>query len=370
MSQKEKRFIMSLLKKPEITLNGDKPYDIIIHNKDLYKRVLSQGSLGVGEAYMDGWWDSKELDRFFYRLFKSELEKKIINWRIIPYIVKVLIFNLENRKRAFKIGEKHYDIGNDLYKVMLDKRMVYTCGYWKTAKTLDDAQEDKLNLVCRKLSLKPGMKVLDIGCGWGSFAKFAAENYGVHVTGVTVSKNQVELGRKLCKDLPVDIQFKDYREVEGEFDAIVSLGMFEHVGYRNYRVYMRKVHKLLKDDGLFLLHTIGGNSSMIAAEPWFDKYIFPGGMLPSIKQIGKSIEGLFVMEDWHNFGIDYDKTLIQWFKNFDSNWGKIKDNYDMRFYRMWKYYLLVMAGAFRARKNQLWQIVLSKKPTKGYERVC
>ena len=248
---------------------------------------------------------------------------------------------------------------------MLDKRLTYTCGYWRTANNLDEAQEAKLDLVCRKLGLKSGQSVLDIGGGWGSFAKFAAEKYGAKVTVVTVSKEQVELGQKLCAGWPVTFLLQDYREVKGKFDQIVSLGMIEHVGYKNYRTYMEVAERCLAADGLFLLHTIGGNESAKSTEPWIAKYIFPNSMLPSIKQLGQSIEGLFVMEDWENFSAYYEPTLMAWFANFDRHWPELKDKYGDRFYRLWKYYLLSCAGSFRARKNQLWQIVLSKQGVPG-----
>ena len=248
---------------------------------------------------------------------------------------------------------------------MLDKRLTYTCGYWKNAKDLNEAQEAKLDLVCRKIGLKRGQSVLDIGSGWGSFIGYAAEKYGASAVGLTVSKEQKELANELYDNLPVEIRLQDYRDINEKFDHVVSLGMFEHVGYKNYRTYMEVVHGVLKSDGIFLLHTIGGNKSVFSSDPWFHKHIFPNSMLPSIKQIGQSIEGLFVMEDWHNFSADYDKTLMAWHKNFEDNWDKIKSNYDDRFYRMWRYYLLSFAGSFRARKNQLWQIVLSKKGIAG-----
>ena len=275
------------------------------------------------------------------------------------------VINMQSKHRAFEIGEKHYDLGNELFQNMMDKRMVYSCAYWNDAQTLDDAQDNKLDLICRKLGLQPGMKILDIGCGWGSYAKYAAEKYKVKVIGITVSKEQVDLGRILCAGLPVEIRLLDYRDLDDKFDHIVSVGMIEHVGYKNYRTYMEVVHRCLKDDGLFLLHTIGGNKSVTSVDPWMNKYIFPNGMLPSIKQLGSAIEGLFVMEDWHNFSADYDKTLIAWHKNLEENWDKIKSNYEERFHRMWDYYLLSCAGSFRARRNQLWQIVLSKKGILG-----
>ncbi|MDO8446621.1 MAG: cyclopropane fatty acyl phospholipid synthase [Deltaproteobacteria bacterium] len=364
------KIIESLLEGTGVKINGGNPCDIHVLDERLYKRVMTYGSLGLGESYMDGWWDSKSLDGFFCKIFSAGIENKTRNWRVIPYLLRSIITNVGHKSKAFNIGERHYDIGNGLYKNMLDKRMVYTCGYWECAKNLDEAQEAKLELVCRKLNLKEGQKVLDVGCGWGSFAKYAAGKYRVSLTGITVSKEQAELGRELCKGLPVKIHLQDYRDLNGQFDHIVSLGMFEHVGYKNYRTYMKIVNRCLKDNGLFLLHTIGGNESVVTTDPWIDKYIFPDSMLPSIKQISASVENLFVIEDLHNFGSDYDKTLMAWYSNFEDNWDNIKSNYDERFYRMWKYYLLSCAGSFRARKNQLWQIVLSKKGVpEGYKTV-
>lgn len=349
-----------------ITINGDKDYDIQVHDDNAYSRILQQGSLALGETYMDGAWDCKRIDKFFHKVLEAHLEDKIkTDPNIILKVVSNHILNSGRKSKAFKIGEAHYDIGNDLYNAMLDKRLVYTCGYWKSANNLDQAQIDKLDLVCKKINLKRGQSVLDIGSGWGSYIKFAADKYGAIATGVTVSKEQKKLADELCKGYSAKTILSDYRDIDQKFDNIVSLGMFEHVGYKNYRTFMKVVHKSLSDDGLFLLHTIGGNVSTTGVDPWMGKYIFPGGMVPSIKQIGKSIEGLFVMEDWHNFGPDYDKTLMAWHKNFVKNWDKIKDNYDDRFYRMWNYYLLSCAGSFRARNLQLWQIVLSKKGVSG-----
>ncbi|MBI2052461.1 MAG: cyclopropane fatty acyl phospholipid synthase [Candidatus Sungbacteria bacterium] len=363
--------IKLLLEDAGITLNGHKDFDIQVHNENFYRKVFKNGSLGLGESYMDGWWDVKKLDEFSAHILSAGLKRKIkSSWQILPYLVSQIALNPQRLSKTFEIGEQHYNIGNGLYQAMLGKSLTYTCGYWKNAINLDEAQELKLDLVCRKLRLRPGQKVLDIGCGWGNFAKYAAEKYGIEVTGITVSKEQVELGQRLCKGLPVEIRLQDYRSIKGQFDHVVSLGMFEHVGYKNYRTYMEIMRRCLKDGGFFLLHTIGGNVSTKTTDPWISKYIFPNSMLPSIKQIGKSIEGLFVMEDWHNFGADYDKTLMAWYENFENNWNAIKSNYDERFYRMWKYYLLMCAGSFRTRKNQLWQIVLSKKGALGgYESV-
>ncbi|MDB5260418.1 MAG: Methyltransferase, cyclopropane fatty acid synthase [Candidatus Nomurabacteria bacterium] len=355
-----------ILNLADIKIGGDRPWDMIIHDERVYADVLSKGSVALGETYMNSWWDSPALDQFFDKLISANLKEKVRpTFSHLMLYLSAKFFNKQSKKRAFIVGEKHYDAGNDLYTRMLDKRLTYTCGYWKEAKTLDEAQEAKLDLICKKIGLKSGDKVLDIGCGWGSFAKFAAEKYGAHVVGITISNEQAKLARELVVGLPVEIRVCDYREMNEKFDHIISIGMFEHVGYKNFRTYMEVANRCLKDDGLFLLHTIGNNYSDLHTDPWIEKYIFPNGLLPSIAQIGKSIERLFIMEDWHNFGTDYDKTLMVWNENFEKSWDEIKDKYDERFKRMWNYYLLMCAGSFRARDINLWQIVLSKKGVKG-----
>jgi len=361
-----KQTIQNIFDLADVRINGNRPWDIQVRNLSFYERVLSGGSLALGETYMDGWWDCEALDQFFYKIMDARLDKKVKKSKQVLWaILKAKIMNAQSRSKAYEIGKRHYDIGNDIFSIMLDKGMNYSCGYWNKAGTLDKAQEAKLDLICRKTGLKPGMKVLDIGCGWGGFAKYAAEKYDVRVLGITVSREQVEFARKFCKGLPVEIELQDYRKLKEEFDRIISIGMFEHVGSRNYRAYMKVVRRCLTSDGLFLLHTIAGNSSVNSTNPWINKYIFPNSMLPSAKQITSAAEGVFVLEDWHSFGQYYDKTLMAWYSNFTKNWDKIKDTYDQRFYRMWTYYLLSCAGSFRSRRNQLWQIVFSKKGIQG-----
>jgi cyclopropane-fatty-acyl-phospholipid synthase len=350
-----------------IKINGSEPWDISVHNEGFYRRAVTEGELGLGESYMDGWWDCERIDELVCKILKAGLDEKIRrNYIILLKLLTARIFNLQSKRRAFIIGEKHYDLGNDLFQNMLDIRMNYSCAYWKNAGSLDRAQEDKLDLICRKLYLEPGMRLLDIGCGWNAFGRFAAERYNVEVDGITVSKEQVELGSKLCRNLPVRTMLMDYRDLKGEYDRIVSVGMIEHVGYKNYRTFFGVAERCLKDGGLFLLHTIGNLKSEKKIDLWTHKYIFPNGMLPSIAQIGKAVEGLFVMEDLHSFGADYDRTLMAWYENFCRNWDKIRNSYSERFFRMWKYFLLSSDGSFRSGvRNQLWQIVLSKKGIQG-----
>lgn len=365
MSTTSEQFITELFAKGNIQINGTRPQDFQVHDKRVFERILSHGSLGLGESYMDGWWDADRVDEFFFHMLRNDLYKAAksdfaVMWRYL----KGRLINVQ-RMRAFEVGEKHYDISNELYETMLDKRLTYSCGYWKEAKTLDEAQEAKLDLICKKVGLQKDQHILDIGSGWGSFLKFAAEKYGIQGTGVTVSKNQSDYFNAHRGGLPIESTLTDWREITGTYDHVVSVGMFEHVGYKNYRALLEKVYDILNDDGYFLLHTIGSMSTRTSGDPWSDKYIFPNGMLPSVTQLGQATEGMFVIEDWHNFGADYDKTLLEWCNNFDAGWDNLKETYDERFYRMWKYYLLSFAGSFRARHIQLWQIVLSKKGTVG-----
>ncbi len=357
--------INQLLEGVDVKVNGDRDWDIQIHDDRFYRRVLADGPLGLGESYMEGWWDATSVDQLFYKLLITDIEHRVRSKYYLCAALQAKLFNLQSISRAFHVGEQHYDTGNDLFTCMLDKRLTYTCGYWKNATTLDQAQEDKLDLVCRKLDLQKNQRILDIGCGWGSFIKFAAEHYGVQAVGVTVSKEQAEFTRNNCDGLPVEVRLQDYRELNEKFDHIVSLGMFEHVGPKNHRTYMQVASRCLKDEGLFLLHTIGSNYTRHNPDPWFNKYIFPNGVLPSMRDISMAYDKIFVLEDLHSFGADYDKTLMAWFENFDAGWDELSSKYSDEFYRMWKYYLLCCAGAFRARNLQLWQIVFSKEGVFG-----
>ncbi len=359
--------IRSLTAQAGISINGDATWDIQIFDERVYQRILAKGSLGFGEAYMDGMWECERLDQMFHRLLSANVEDKIDNWsrlRLLGEILRHSLFNLQSSQRAFQVGEQHYDIGNDVFEAMLDPTMSYSCAYWHDAAGLRDAQQKKLDMICRKLELQRGERLLEIGCGWGGLARFAAEHYGVEVVGITVSKEQQKLARERCAGLPVSIELMDYRDLTDKFDKIVSVGMFEHVGPKNYTTYFDTVHRALKDDGLFLLHTIGNAVTSPKTDAWIDKYIFPNGKLPSAREVSSALERRFLIEDWHNFGMDYDHTLMAWWENFETAWPFLEKKYGKRFFRMWKYYLLSCAGFFRSRQGQLWQLVLSK-PEKG-----
>ncbi len=361
MSRSE-RVVRSLLEMAQISVGDVNDWDLQIHDRRFYRRVLSEGSMGLGESYMDGWWDCRRLDLFFEKLLLADLESKIRqSWSTMLHVLLARVFNRQAVSRAFQVGEQHYDAGNELFRMMLGERMQYSCGYFRNgATTLDEAQEHKLDLICRKLDLQPGMKVLDVGCGWGGFARYAAENYGAEVTGYTVSAEQVELGQQLCAGLPVTLHCEDYRKAAGKFDRVTIIGCIEHFGYKNYRTYLEVVNRCLNPQGIAFIHTIGNNYSSRCTDQWLDKYIFPNGMNPSIAQLGAAMENLFVMEDWHNFGEDYYKTLMAWNDNFQASWPQLQGSYTERFRRMWEYYLLFCAGGFKSRYVQLWQICMTR----------
>ncbi|WP_026111844.1 cyclopropane fatty acyl phospholipid synthase [Winslowiella toletana] len=354
------RIVHEMLQTAGIAVNGSHPWDIQVKNPEFFRRVLQEGSLGLGESYMDGWWECERLDMFFHRVLKHKLDQQLPHhFKDTLRIAAARLTNLQSKKRAWIVGKEHYDLGNDLFSLMLDSHMQYSCGYWKDATTLEEAQHAKLKMICDKLQLQPGMSLLDIGCGWGGLAEFAARHYGVSVVGVTISAEQQKLAQQRCAGLDVTILLQDYRDLNQQFDRIVSVGMFEHVGPKNYATYFAVANHNLKPEGIFLLHTIGALKTDMNLDPWINKYIFPNGCLPSARHISVASEPWFVMEDWHNFGADYDTTLMAWHQRFIEGWPQLAGHYGERFKRMFSYYLNACAGAFRARDIQLWQVVFS-----------
>lgn len=352
--------LQQLLQPADIHLNGSRPEDIRVHDSNFFHRVLTGGSLALGESYMDGWWDCSSLDRFFQKVLRAGIARPVPGWQFLRGYLWAHLCNRQSLRRSRRVAQMHYDLGNEFYRDMLDPWMQYTCAYWARANTLEEAQEQKLDLICRKLQLREGEHVLELGGGWGGFARFAAERYGCRVTSYNISREQVKHAREWNRKLPVTVVEKDYREAEGTFDKVVSIGLCEHVGFKNHRRLMEVKERCLKKDGLMLLHTIGRNTATSVSDPWIDKYIFPGGVLPCLKQLSTAAEGLFVLEDLHNIGPDYDPTLLAWHDNYRKHWPEHRARLGERFDRMWTYYLLSCAGAFRARTLQLWQMVFSK----------
>lgn len=373
-------FVRKILDESDIEVNGPSPCDIQIHDTRFYNRLMSEGSLGLGESYMDGWWEVKDLEEFLYRILvwrHKRFNSPMLRWARMWFDVKRFLFNLQTPLRSKEVIDVHYDLPPDLYQDMLGETMAYSCAYWKDANSLDQAQRNKLDLICRKLELQPSDRVLDLGCGFGSFSRFAAENYGCSIVAVTLSANQAAYAREFCKDFPVDIHVTDYRNVDQysdgrKFNKVASIAMFEAIGRKNFRSHMEIIDKVLPESGIWLLHTIGDN--ICSSDPWLEKYIFPNGELPTVGQISKSVLGLFDMEDFHNFGLDYQRTLAEWEVNFRKRWEGIRERnvklYTERFFRMWIYYLNCCQAAFRSRNMLLWQLVMSKAYfSQGYQSV-
>jgi cyclopropane-fatty-acyl-phospholipid synthase len=340
--------------------------------------LLKKGGLfALGEAYMKGEWTTDNLTGLLYRLVTQDPELPVqfrkISPRIIAYVLQDMVTNSQIGRGAFEVGERHYDLGNDLFAAMLDQTtMTYTCGYWKQATTLDEAQVAKIDLICHKLMLQPGMRVLDIGCGWGNFAAHAAKHYGVSVVGLTISKEQAALAKERCKGLDVEIVLEDYQKYTGSFDRIVSIEMIEAVGRKNLPVYFAMIKRCLRDKGHFLLQAITATTfTATSAVPldqyilWLRKRIFPNGYLPNHAEIVAPIEQGLIIEDVHNFSADYAKTLDAWMANFDRNWASLEAKYGNEFRRMWEYYLRGCEALFRARMVQLYQVVYCKGGVPG-----
>ncbi len=360
----QKEFVTEMLSLCGITVNGRNSWDIQVHDDGVYQRVLKDKSLGLGETYVSGWWDCERIDEFIFRISVAGIEQKIKgSYKLLLAYVENLLLNRQSKTRVNEVAHKHYNLGNELFFSYLDSHLQYSCAYFINSDDLEKAQRNKMDLICKKLDLHAGDHVLDIGFGWGGLAKYMVETYDCQVTGCNISEEQVKFAKAAYRDLPISIAHYDYRNLHGKFDKVVSVGMFEHVGPKNYRTYMETAHRCLKDSGVFLLHTIGGNETRTTTDPWIEKYIFPNGCLPSIAQVGKAIEGLFVLEDLHNLGPHYDKTLMEWNRRFNEAWSSLSHKYDMKFKRMWEYYLQCCAGSFRARDIQLWQFVFTKNYT-------
>ncbi|HMK33758.1 MAG TPA: cyclopropane fatty acyl phospholipid synthase [Desulfomonilaceae bacterium] len=359
-----KRIVQELLNRIGVKVDGRDPWDIQVHDDRFYSLILKDKNLGLGESYMDGWWDCRRPDEFLCRILLGRMNEKVRgSLKMLLPLLHGLLFNVQSRRRSHKVVQKHYNLDNELFLSFLDPYNQYSCAYFNGTDDLNEAQTNKLELIAKKIRAHEGGHVLDVGSGWGGLAKYLAEKYACTVTGINLSEEQITFAREFCRGLPVDVLYCDYRDVSGEYDKIVSVGMFEHVGYKNYRAFMQVIHSCLKNGGVFLLHTIGGNESDVRADPWIAKYIFPNSMLPSLAQITDAAEGLFLVEDFHNFGPHYDKTLMSWHGKFLDVWPLLQHKYDERFKRMWEYYLLSCAAAFRARYIHVWQLVLTKYGT-------
>ncbi len=339
-----------------IKINGDQPCDIQVRNNAAFVRLFGYGSLGWGEAYVDGYWDCEQLDDFVCRCLIANLTG---HFRPSDFLL-FLRARLLNRSFPTLAVPKHYESGIELFEKMLDQRLIYSSGYWKNATTLNEAQEHKLDLVAEKLGLKAGMKVLDIGCGWGGAIRYFAERYKVSGLAVTTSKNQYDVACQTCKDLPIEIRLHDYREVSEQFDCSYSIEMLGHLKPKHYKHYFQFVNRTLREGGSHLVQVAGSSMRAVRSDPWVQRYIFPGGYVPAPSQLIAAAQASLNLEDWQILTKDHDQTFMAWHENLSAAWKDFEEEVDERTVRMWRYYLLSFAGVFRSNASQLWQIVFSK----------
>ncbi len=357
--------------------DGRQTWGLQISDSAVRRRIQRLGIVALGETYEQGHWQCDNLEDFMYQVFTgSPLTLSLAAWsKLLLAALDQRLFNRQNGRGAFNIGLKHYDLGNDLFRCMLDSSMTYTSGYWAHATTLDEAQKAKLDLICRKLNLRPGQRVLDIGCGWGNFAHFAATNYGAHVTGLTVSQEQARFAQERCRDLPVEIRLQDYRTFRESFDHVVSIEMIEAVGRKNLPAYFKTIDSVLKNDGLAVVQVISGDTLSSTSDRgldqyilWLVKYIFPDGYLPKQHELVPPRSTQLAIEDWHRFHDDYPKTLRAWSDRFNQNWRQLAAQYDDAFHRRWNFYLSGCAAAFRAGLVSVSQLTYRKgTPTQRSE---
>ena len=363
---KSQDWLAQLLASADIHLNGSRPWDIQIKHPQTLQRLLSQGGSALGESYMDGWWECQAIDLMVERAMRAGLQEKLATPRAWWESFKGGMRPRDGVDQSRIVGRMHYAVGNQVFQAMLDPYMAHSCAYWvEGAQTLEEAQIAKLEMVCRKLQLRPGMRVLDMGCGWGSFMRYAAEHYGVTVLGLSNVPHQIELGKTLARHLPVQFELSDYAQFntdgKSKFDRIVSIGTFEQLGQAHVAAFFETAKRCLKDDGWMLLQTQGKSNRQRLLDAWNDKYIYPQGYLPRLDEVTQASEAHFVVEDVHNIGADHDRTLLHWHQRFEMAWPQLRLSHDERFYRMWRFHLLSSAASFRTRHHQMWQLVLSPK---------
>ncbi len=368
------RWVRSRLEPAGIRFNESGELNIQVNNAQFYRRAALLGSLGFGESYADGQWECDHLDKVIARILLYSVNRSGLAH--IGIQLRSMLFNRQSVLRSKRVARQHYDVDTTIFELMLDPYLQYTCGYFANTDNLDQAQIDKMAMIIQKLCLKPGDSLLDIGCGWGGFARFAAENFGIKVSGLSISQSQLAYARTLCKGFDCEFKYGDYRHLHEiypqKFNAISIIGVTEHIGYKNFKNLYKVMRSRLQEGGLALQHSITRMKSTVHVEPFIDRYIFPGGMVPSVEQLAHSMAGEFVLEDVHNFGADYDQTLMAWDQNMKLAQAKIEamPGFGQRFYRIWSYYLQSCAALFRVRQAQVMQYVLSPQGVPGgYRRI-
>ena len=351
---------------------GDTPRARIrFDSRDTLRWVLRDPRMRFPEAYVEGHWEPENDDLMPVLEFAMRNSSQLLSrWGRYLRILRARLGELNTAISARRNISHHYDIDTPVYRLFLDREMHYSCAYFPDPDmSLEAAQEAKCALIARKLDLKPGARVLDIGCGWGSNALYLARHFDVHVTGITLSERQLEIARQRAEEAGladrVSFRLEDYRDTRGPFDAIVSIGMFEHVGRPQYATFFRCVHDLLAPDGVALVHTIGGSRPPDEGSPWIRKYIFPGGYIPAASEVMPHVEhSELVMTDFEVLRLHYAKTLAHWHQRFQTNRPEIAEIMDDRFCRTWRFYLQASEATFRWGGLVVFHLQLTRDQTR------
>jgi cyclopropane-fatty-acyl-phospholipid synthase len=352
---------------------------VVIENPEFFRRVLTQGNLGLGESYMEHQFEVEHgtLERFLMALARSDIEQAVRdNPRQVARLASIRVKNLFRGRMANV--QSHYDLGEDLFAAFLDDSLAYSCGYQRSSSdTLAELQVNKFDRICQKLSLVPGERLLDIGCGFGGLLIHAARHYGVQCVGITISRHHHRRGREIVEAQglsgQIDIRFATHEQIPEQFDKIVSVGMMEHLSRRDYPVYIRNIKRSLTEGGAGLIHCIGCNNFRNRHDPFIQKYIFPGSGQPRLSEMALFLEkNALSILDVENMAQHYAPTLRGWQENFANNYHRLDHRkYDDRFRRMWEYYLACGIAAATASDSALYQVLFmnSRRIERFYKRV-
>lgn len=362
--------LTTLLREANIEPNGASPWDPQIKDERFYRTVLLRGSVGLGDAYLNGWWECADISGFILRIIKSGIHLRVPRVDIFLRRLRFGLIDAQNRIRSKRVAELHYDEDPYIFEVMLGSTNSYTCARWKGVITLDAAQQQKMDLLCKKAGLSSGMTVLDIGSGWGGFLAYAAERYQVRGIGLTISKTQLDYARKRYGNLPVEFRLQDYRDFVGGVDAVVSICVIEHVGSDHYREYFQKVRETLtREDGFFAMQCILACDTQARMDPWTEKHIFPNGILPTLERIENAVEGILHIVDREFFRDDYVRTFSAWYENLVRNKNAIIARCGVRYFRKYEYYLCLYIAGFGSGRIDVGQFVLSPTPHLNYKPI-
>jgi len=344
-----------------VRCNGSRLFDPQILDDRFYTACATRGTLGFGESYVANWWACDDLEELAYRLTVSRINQvgRFAPLLAMSYLVS-LLRNNQTLERSRRVADRHYNIGNDLFFSFLGRYRNYSCALFEGTESLDAAQKAKMERICELLELSERDHLLDVGGGWGHLARHAALQHGCTVTSINIADEQITYAREMCAGLPVDVRKCDYRQLTGRYTKAAVVAMFTHVGSKNHRTFFECIHRCLPEGSRLVMETVGSSHSNVTLEPWTERHIFPGGVVPSLRQIDHAASGLFVRGYTREFGSHYVLTLRAWYDNLMAAWPELSTRYSESTLRTFEYFFLTVAGTFRAGRLKHWHLVMSK----------